>query len=165
MSYDPASRSTPELLADWAAIMRQLRLRDVVRTSNNPAGDIAEAVVAAYYNGERGSFSQAGWDVMTQEGERVQVKAMRVTAANQKRTNLSPIRDVDYESVIIVIFDEDFRISEGLKLTRELVEELYDHRAYVNGRIITVTAKLRADPRVERVDLTDAYRRLHADPG
>ena len=56
MSYDPAKRSTRELLADWAAIMRQLRARDVIRTNNNPIGDIAEAIVAAHYHGERGSF-------------------------------------------------------------------------------------------------------------
>ena len=146
MTYDPGTRTTPELLADWAAIMRQLRLRDVVRTSNNPAGDIAEAVVAAHYSGERGSFSQAGWDVMTPDGERIQVKAMRVTEANLKRTNLSPIRDIDYDSVVVVIFDEDFRTTEGLKLARSLVEELYVHREHVNGRIITVTAKTSGRP-------------------
>ncbi len=73
VTYKTAERSTVQLLADWAAIMRELRLRGIVRTSNNPAGDIAEAVVAAHYGGERGSFSQAGWDVMTPDGERIQV--------------------------------------------------------------------------------------------
>jgi hypothetical protein len=34
--YDPASRSTRELLADFAAIMRALRDRGVMRTNNNP---------------------------------------------------------------------------------------------------------------------------------
>ncbi len=140
--------------------MRELRVRDVIRTNNNPVGDIAEAVVAAHYGGERGSFVQAGWDVKTPEGERIQVKAMRLTATG-KRRNLSPIRDSDYDSVVIVIFDEDFRVTEGLKLTRELVEELFVHRDYVNGRIITVTGALRADPRVEAVDLSDAAERLN----
>jgi hypothetical protein len=32
MTYDPSSRTTRELLTDWAAIMRQLRARDIVRT-------------------------------------------------------------------------------------------------------------------------------------
>ena len=58
MTYDPSSRTTRELLADWAAIMRQLRARDIIRTSNNPIGNIAEAVVALHYGGQRGSFSQ-----------------------------------------------------------------------------------------------------------
>src|SRR4051794_24616043 len=103
MSYDAAARSTPQLLADWAAVMRELRVRDVVRTNNNPVGDIAEAIVAAHYGGERGGFSQAGWDVKTPDGERIQVKSMRTTPTT-KRRNLSPIRDSDYDSVLVVIF-------------------------------------------------------------
>ncbi|MBA3428822.1 MAG: hypothetical protein H0U07_09650 [Actinobacteria bacterium] len=160
MTYDPASRSTPELLADWAAVMRELRVRDVIRTNNNPVGDIAEAIVAAHFEGERGGFSQAGWDVKTPDGERIQVKAMRTTPTS-KRRNVSPIRDSDYDSVVIVVFDEDFKVLEGLKLTREVVEELFAHRPYVNGRIITVTQNLRADERVEKIDLTAAALGLH----
>lgn len=140
--------------------MRELRGRDVIRTNNNPVGDIAEAVVAAHYRGERGSFSQAGWDVKTAAGERIQVKAMRLTASG-KRQNLSPIRDSDYDSVVIVIFDENFQLTEGLKLSREVVENLFQHRDYVNGRIITVTQSLRADPRVEAVDLSNAAKGLN----
>jgi hypothetical protein len=124
VTYDASGRTTPELLADWAAVMRELRVRDVIRTNNNPVGDIAEAIVAAHYRGERGSFVQAGWDVKTPEGERIQVKAMRTTPAT-KRRNLSPIRDTDYDSVVVVIFDEDFRVIEGLKLAREVVEDLF----------------------------------------
>jgi len=152
---DPSSRSTRELLADWAAIMRQLRDRGIIRTNNNPIGDIAEAIVAEHYGGERGSFSQAGWDVRLPSGERLQVKALRQTGARGRR-NLSPIRDVDYDAVIVVIFDEDFRVTEGLRIRRATVEELFPHRAHVNGRIITLTQKLRDHPDVAVVELSDA---------
>ena len=155
MSYDPAKRSTRELLADWAAIMRQLRARDVIRTNNNPIGDIAEAIVAAHYNGERGSFSQAGWDVLLHDGTKLQVKALRLAGASGRR-NLSPIRDTDYDAVIVVIFDENFRVTEALRIERETVEQLFPHRAHVNGRIITVTKKLRAADGVRVVKLSDA---------
>lgn len=155
MSYDPSARSTRELLADWAAIMRQLRAREIIRTNNNPIGDIAEAIVASHYGGERGSFSQAGWDVRLPSGERLQVKALRVTGARGRR-NLSPIPDTDYDAVIVVIFDEDFRVTEGLRIERATVEQLFAHRAHVNGRIITVTQKLRAHPDVASAALSDA---------
>jgi len=161
VTYDPSTRSTPQLLADWAATMRELRVRDVIRTNNNPVGDIAEAIVAAYYDGERGGFSQAGWDVKTPDGERIQVKSMRTTPTT-KRKNLSPIRDADYDSVVVVVFDEDFRVTKGLKLTREVAEELSSFRAHVNGRILYLTARLLDDPRVEHVDFSNAYARLHA---
>lgn len=90
--------------------MRQLRARDIIRTNNNPIGDIAEAIVALHYGGERGSFSQAGWDVLLPDGERLQVKALRLAGARGRR-NLSPIRDADYDAVIVVIFDDDFRVT------------------------------------------------------
>lgn len=155
VEYAPASRSTRDLLADFAAIMRALRDRGVVRTNNNPIGDIAEAIVAEHYGGERGSFSQSGWDVKLPSGERLQVKALRMTGARGRR-NLSPIRDSDYDAVIVVIFDEDFRVIEGLRIERRTVEELFQHRAHVNGRIITVTSKLRAHPEVKSVALSDS---------
>lgn len=43
-------------------------------------------------------------------------KALRRTAARGRR-NLSPIRDSDYDTVVIVIFDENFRVIEGLRMT------------------------------------------------
>jgi len=136
--------------------MRELRERDIIRTNNNPVGDIAEAIVASHYDGTRGSFIQAGWDVKA-AGERIQVKSLRQTATG-KRRNLSPIRDADYDSVVVVIFDEDFRVTEGLKLAREVVEEKFAHRA--RGRIIAVTATLREDNRVEKLDLSAAAHKL-----
>ncbi len=155
MAYDASEKGTPELLGDWAAIMRALRERDVIRTNNNPVGDIAEAIVADHYKGERGSFNQAGWDVKTPDGERIQVKAMRRTPTN-KRSNLSPIRDAEYDSLVVVIFNENFHVIEGLRLSRAVVEELFDHRAYVNGRVVRISKKLREDPRVEAVDFSGA---------
>lgn len=154
-NYRPSSRSTRQLLRDWASIMAALRERDVIRTSNNPIADIAEALVHKHFGGERGSFNQPGWDVKTPSGERLQVKAMRRLLAG-KRRNLSPIRDRNYDAVIAVIFTENFEVESALRMSRELVEELFPHRAYVNGRIISITRKLQANPEVEQIDLPDA---------
>ena len=104
--------------------------------------------------GERAGFSQPGWDVRLPDGERIQVKALRRTGSRGRRA-LSPIRDSDYDAVVVVIFDEDFRVVEGLRIDRVPVERLFRHRSHVNGRIITVTEKLRALPEVEIVGLSD----------
>lgn len=152
-------RSTPELLRDWSKIMRELRHREIIRTNNNPVGDIAEAIVAEYYQGERGTFSQAGWDVRTPAGERIQVKAMRQTP-DSKRRNLSPIRDRDYDVVVVVVFNEDFLVTEGFRIPQPVVEELFPHRPHVNGRVIIVSQALRTDPRIQHLDLRIAAQRL-----
>jgi len=152
--YDPSTRTTRDLLRDWAAIMRALRERGIIRTNNNPTGDIAEAIVREHYGGVRGGFTQAGWDVRTADGERLQVKALRRTR-NGNRRNLSPIRDRDYDAVIVVIFDEDFRVDHALKLSRQLVESMFPHKPYVNGRIVTVTQALYEHPDAELLELPD----------
>ena len=72
-TIDLSELTTRELLALWAQSLRELRDREVVRTFNNPIGDIVEALVAMHYGGERGSFSQASWDVKTPSGELLQV--------------------------------------------------------------------------------------------
>jgi hypothetical protein len=74
----------------WARSIRELRDRGVVRTFNNPIGDIAEALVVAHYGGERGSFNQKTWDVKTAD-ELLQVKAVRRTGPGALG-NLSPVR-------------------------------------------------------------------------
>lgn len=155
MGYDPTKRSVPELLGDWAAIMRELAAQGVIRTNNNPVGDIAEAVVADHYGGERGSFSQAGWDVETPDGELIQVKALRLVPGKQ-RTALSPVNvDSNYHSVVVVIFNDAFQVTEGLKLTRGLVEELFLPNKK-GQRIIRISQKLKKNREVEPVDFSRA---------
>ena len=48
-AIDLSRLTTRDLLALWAQALRELRDRDVVRTFNNPIGDIAEALVALHY--------------------------------------------------------------------------------------------------------------------
>lgn len=86
---------------------------------------------------------------------RLQVKALRRTAFG-KRRNLSPIRDRDYDALVVVIFREDFSFEQGLWLSRDLVEHLFAHRPYVNGRIVAVTKALLANPEVRHIDLSDS---------
>ncbi len=151
MSYNADSKSKRELLSDWVAIMRQLRTLGVIRTNNNPIGDIAEAIVCDHYGGERASFSQKGWDVKAPDGELIQVKSRRRTPESNP-TVLSPISDDEYDSLVVVIFDEDFQVIEGLKANRALVEDRFDLDGK-NQRRVSLN-KLRSDPEVEEVDFS-----------
>jgi hypothetical protein len=152
-TIDLSTMPTRELLALWAQSLRVLHDRKVVRTFNNPIGDIAEALVALHYGGKRSPSSQAGWDVRTRRGELLQVKALRRTGA--KRRNLSPVRSDDYVAVIVVIFTEDLRVEQALRIPQPVVNELYAWREHIAGRVITVTKKLLAHPKVRTIDLSD----------
>lgn len=151
---DVTSLSVRELLALWADALRELRDRGVVRTFNNPIGDIAEELVAQHYGGERGSFSQKTWDVRV-GGELLQVKALRRTGVRTRRS-LSPIRSDDgYDAVVVVIFTKDLRVDEALRIPREVVDELFPRRPHVNGRIVHLRPRLLEHPAVKRVALSD----------
>ena len=153
MAYDPANKSKQELLSDWAAIMREMLRRGIVRTANNPVGDIAEALVADYYGVDLATSSQKSWDLKTKEGELVQVKARRTTGGS-KSLALSPIRSEDgYDFVVAVIFSEDFGTTEALKIPRSVVNSRFKRRRHVNGRVITITDSLRQHEEV--IDLAD----------
>lgn len=130
MTYYPSDRSNRELLTDWAGIMRVLRERGIIRTNNSPTGDIAEALVERALGGERSHFSNAGWDVRLPpsneypHGERVQVKSVRVVPWAKPPTNCSPIVDQAYDTVVLVYFDEDFRVTGAHYFTREVSRTL-----------------------------------------
>jgi hypothetical protein len=152
---DLTKRSTRDLLALWAAILRELRRRGLVRTANNPIGDIAEELVARHFKGERAGFSNAGWDVETSDGERLEVKAIRLGEV-KTRSNLSPIPPTStYTSVIIVAFDKDLRLKEALRVPRATVESRFQPRKRDGARVIRLGPGLRSDLSVERLDLSD----------
>jgi uncharacterized protein DUF6998 len=153
---DLTTYKTRELLKLWAAIMRELLRRDVVRTANNPIGDIAEAIVAEHYDGERQGFSNSGWDVTTPHGERVEVKGIRLTDS-RTRANLSPIpKTSTYTHVVIVVFDADLRVTEALRMPRAAVERLFSPRKKDGARIIRLSRRLRGDVDVVPIEISDA---------
>jgi hypothetical protein len=155
VEVDLTNMTIRDLLATWAGTLRELRRRGVVRTFNNPIGDIAEELVALHYHGERGSFSQKTWDVRVGT-ELLQVKALRRNQEG-KRLNLSPVRSDDgYDAVIVVVFTEGLRLEKAIRIPREVVNELFERRPHVNGRIIRLTDRLLGNPDVEAVPLSDA---------
>ena len=152
LSDDLGGLSVAQLLRLWSRCTGELRSRGVIHT-RNMVGEIAELIAHAYLGGTRGSFTQAGWDIQTASGERVQVKALWRTS-DTRRTNAGAIRDRNYDSLLVIEFDEHFETAVGLRLSRDLVEELFAVTPYTNGRTVKVTQKLRTDPRVATVDLT-----------
>lgn len=144
MPADISSMKVTELLRLWAGTMTELRGRGVLRTNNNPVGDIAEAIAHEHYGGRR-RYRRAS----------TPGKVIRKTGLSG-RTNLSPIRDSDYDVVVVVAFDTYFSLTATLEVPREVVEELFPIRPYVNGRVITVTDALTHHPDVTVIDMSAA---------
>ena len=66
--------------------------------------------------------SNASQDVLTRDGEHLQVKGRVVTADNPSRER-SAIRSWDFDALVIVLFDDDFRLWQAAKVPMDIVRE------------------------------------------
>ena len=136
--------SIGELLALSRRILAELRTRGVIRSGNAPAGDYAELLVQRATNGELAPPSQQSWDILTPEGERLQVKARVVT--NPKRggeRQLSFFRSWDFDAAVIVLFDDDFRVWKAARVPADALRAQARFVQYVSAeRIIASDALL-----------------------
>lgn len=129
-----ADLSVGELLAFSRRILAELRRRGVIRSGNAPAGDYAELLVQLATGGELAPGSQRSWDVLTADGERLQVKARVVTGANVRgERQLSVFRSWDFDAVVIVLFDDEFRVWRAARLPVELLEKQSRFVEHVRG--------------------------------
>src|SRR3989344_1397281 len=75
-------KSTPSLLVCYSEILRELRRREVVRTSNSPTGDYAELLACKKFNLKPAPNSTKSYDATDNKGKRYQIKSRRLTAEN-----------------------------------------------------------------------------------
>jgi hypothetical protein len=62
-----------------------------------------------------------------------------------------------YDTLVIVLLDEEYRVTEGLRMTKETFKELAGFSRHINSWTVTVSQKLRVHPDVEILDLSDAF--------
>ena len=140
---DLSQKSIGELLGLSRQILRELRERGVIRTGNAPAGDYAELLVQRATAGELAPNSQRSWDVLTAEGERLQVKARVVTdpkVAGERQ--LSVFRSWDFDAAVIVLFDDEFRVWRAARVPVEELEARGRLTEHVRGFRIMATDSL-----------------------
>lgn len=119
-----AELSVGELLALSRGVLAELRRREVIRSGNAPAGDYAELLVQRATQGELAPNSQKSWDVQTPAGERLQVKARVVTNASARgERQLSAFRSCEFDAVVIVLFDDEFRVWRAARLPVQVLEQ------------------------------------------
>jgi hypothetical protein len=140
---DLADRSVPDLLRLSRAVLRELRLRDILRSANAPVGDYAELLVQRATAGGLAPESQKSWDVLTPEGRRLQVKARVITPENPSR-QLSPIRSWDFDELAIVLFYDQFDLTHAAFLDCAVAQAASRWSEHVRGWRLVATAKLMA---------------------
>lgn len=138
------------LLRLQASITKELMRRKIVRTQNNPLGDYTEWLVSNALGLKLADNSKAGYDGMTNDGVKIQIKGRRVTA-NNKSCQLSAIRkyeEKDFDELAAVIFDEEFNIIDALLIPHEVVGEYAKYREHQNAHILHIKGPILSDSRV-----------------
>lgn len=151
--------TTLELLALSRASLRELKRRGVVRSGNAPAGDYAELLVLRATDGELATASQKSWDILTLEGDRLQVKSRIITdRRNNSERQLSTIRSWYFDAAVIVLFDDDFRVWWAARAPAAVLKEVARYSQHVRGYTVFATEDLLNRQEVE--DWTERLRQV-----
>lgn len=155
---DVTAAGTAHLFRLHAAVLAELRARQVIRTQNPPAGDYGEWLVVRGLGGDLVKNSEKSYDVANPEHGRIQVKTRVVSSpvrAGQLQT--SPFRSDEFaHAAFVQLADTDFAVVRASLLPVEVVRRLWRERSLVNGRVVMMTPAVMGHP--EAVDITDPLR-------
>jgi len=142
-----------ELLRLYAKVMRELRTRGVIRSSNNPVADLAESIAAKAFGLTLEPNSAKGFDGVCQSGKRYQVKGRRITPENRS-TELSIIRNLDdnqFDFLLAIYFDEEFGIDAAYRIIHAAVAAHTTYSKHSNGHRFTMKEAIKTDHGCEDV--------------
>lgn len=117
--------SIRELMQLDASIGVELRKREICRTSNSPIGDVAEYLLSETFGWSLEANSKAGFDAITQDDKKIQIKSRRVWAKNTSR-QAGDIRNLDqhlFDELAGVVFDENYSVILAVIIPHYLVLE------------------------------------------
>ena len=160
--FDPDSvnrLTDPELFRAFGAVMEEFRRRNLTRSSNNPVADYAELLVARHFGVEPVAGVQLGYDVLTPDGLKIQVKARRRSPRSHPSHYgwMHNLDDREFDALAAVLFDADFSVIKADLLSWEAVKRLAHYNARVGAhRIPLIRPAMRERPGVTPLELRAA---------
>lgn len=126
-----------EILSLHAAISETLRERGIVRSANNPTGDLAEFLFCTAFGWTQAPNSEKGYDAADENGKRYQIKGRRL----HRRTNsrqLSAIRNLSaghFDVLAGILFDDAYRIQRAALIPIGVVRERSVYNKHTNSNL------------------------------
>ena len=155
---DLAEATVGQLLVRYADILAELRHRGLVRTNNAPIGDLAEYCAAIVYDGLLAPNSEKAYDLVADDGRKVQVKVRVIRSDTSPSAVFSPIRSFGFDVCIFLLIDgDDGGVLSAREWTTQEVQEAGKHRAHTNGVVVRVGQVRSASAR--GLDRSDEFRR------
>ncbi len=148
------SQKTKRLLSDYARVMRELRDSGVIRSSNNPVGDLAEVIVCELLDLKRAPKNARGYDAVSRDGKtRYEVKARRHTKENAT-SRMGQIRDLEknqFHFLAVVIFYEDFNLKGVWLIPHKLLTKYGKYSEYSNSHSLTFSGGIMAERDAKKI--------------
>lgn len=134
-----ADRPTPELLGQYAQILAELRVRGVVRTGNAPLGDYAEHMALSVYGGSLAPNSAKSYDLTTDDGRTIQVKARTVSASTSPSAVFSVFRSFEFDVATLLVLDSrTYALKWAGEMGPDQVKEASRWSAHVRGHLLSI---------------------------
>src|SRR5688572_24327542 len=156
LAGDTPTHAVSKLLVQYGDILEELRKRQVVRSSNNPAADYAEGLVAKALGLTLVAGSSKGHDAVSSDKQRYQIKCRRITAHNKSR-QLSQMRNMKgdpFDFLVGVLFAHDFSVMRAAIVPIAVVLERATYVAHTNSWRFLLRDEIWAIPGVEDITLT-----------
>lgn len=154
LTVEQLTSATPEqLLAGYAAVLRELRSREIVRTNNAPAGDYAEWLAQRVLGGVLAPNSVKSYDLTLEDGTRVQVKARVVgDPISSSQRQMSPFRSWDFDlGALVQLSATNYTVVRAALVPADEIRNRATYRAHVNGHIAFMTEDLLGAPGAQDV--------------
>ncbi|MGN6144416.1 MAG: hypothetical protein ACTHOP_12585 [Mesorhizobium sp.] len=155
--------TTASLLELQTDILRELRRREIIRSTNNPTGDYAELLFSRAMGWMLNSNSSADADALDSLGNRFQIKSRRLTKENPSRQLgfMRRLPDRPFDFLAAVLFDDRFRVYRAAIVPLDLVAAKSAFVAGVNAWRFLLRDDVWTWDGV--VDATDQLRSAQAD--
>ena len=153
MVYEVKSLDETELLGLYAALLREMKERRMIRTANAIPGDLGERFVKVRLGLKLAPNSVKGYDATDGNGMKYQIKTRRITPTNPSR-QLGGFRDLSsrlFDYCIVVILQEDFRPTELWRVPYDVIAKHAKDttrgfkRVVFSGSILLESEKLSLD--------------------
>jgi hypothetical protein len=141
---DLSSYGTTELLSLHSEVLEELRVRNVVRSKNNPTGDYAEWLVSEKLGLKLVPNSSKGYDATDKRGRKYQIKGRRVTTGSNSPL-LGAIRNYqqgDFDFLVAVVFEADWQVRCAAQVAHKDLEQFLTFRAHVNAHTMRFAPNL-----------------------
>lgn len=152
------TKTTSELLALHVGVNEELRERKILRSANNPTGDLAEYLFCSAFGWRQEANAAKSFDATDESGVRYQIKARRIHDRNKSR-QMSAIRDLEgFDFLAAILFDHAFRLKRAALIPAAVVREHSSYIAHTNSHKFLLRDKIWLAAGVK--DITNSLRTI-----